>query len=338
MHLDYSGGAASWNTRAVSLERIPGDLRELPQRNMVRFDGKVVVITGAGRGLGRADALLFAHRGAHVVINDSGVGPDGLLQDACPAQVVAEEIRSAGGSAVADFHSVVDAADQIVATALREFGRLDVLINNAGIVGGGPFNEIPSSEFDALLDVHLSGTISMARASWKHLAASGCGRIINISSQAMFGAPYASAYSTAKSALYGLTRSLAGEGRALGIHVNAVMPSAWTRLTALIPDKGLRQLLKVQFPPAAVAPFIAWLAHAETRVSGETFSVGGGRAGRVVLAEAPGAHVVENTPEAWAGQAASVMSLDELSTPLSMLEELALQTAALGLPFDPTGV
>lgn len=296
--------------------------------NELRYDRKTVLVTGAGRGLGREYALLFARRGANVVVNDLGGAEDGRALAERPADAVVAEIVAAGGKAVADRNSVLDGA-AIVDTAIQTFGGLDVVINNAGITGGGWFGDVPAETWDRLVQVHLGGTVAVTRAAWPHLVKSGAGRVVNMSSTASFGAAFASQYSTAKAAIIGFTRSLGDEGRSAGITVNAVMPSAYTRLTAQITNAALTDYLKKYFHAASVASFVGWLAHESTTISGELFSVAGHRAGRVVLAEGVGCQVDQATPEAWAALQDQVMSLDEMATPLSMMDELWWQMGLL---------
>jgi len=293
------------------------------------FSGKVAIVTGAGRGLGREYARMLATRGARVVVNDLGHWPTGMPLDENPAHSVAAEITAAGGVAIANRDDVVHGAAQIVAQALDSFGRLDILINNAGFSGGGMFADIPPADWEHLLSTHLGGTVNVSRAAWPHLVQAGSGRIINMSSAASFGAPFTAHYSTAKSAMIGLTRSLAGEGQMSGITVNAIMPSALTRLTAQIPKESLRAYMDKHLPPSRVAPFVVWLAHESTRINGEIFAVGGGKACRVVLARGPYASVSTDTPEAWAAQAGDVMSIDPLEAPLSMMAQLCLELSAI---------
>jgi NAD(P)-dependent dehydrogenase (short-subunit alcohol dehydrogenase family) len=299
--------------------------------NPLRFDGKVAIVTGAGRGLGREYALLLAARGASVVVNDIAIGPNGDDESgASPARAVVAEIVQVGGRAIASDHSVVDGAARIVADAVAAFERIDILINNAGISGGGLFPDIDAAQWRRLLDIHLGGTVAMCREAWPHLRASGAGRIVNMSSSASMGAQYTAHYSTAKAALIGLTRTLAIEGEALGITANAVMPSAYTRLTAQVPNEPLRHFLEERFPASRVAPFVAWLAHEGTKVTGETFTVGAGRAARVAFIVGEGGRVGEDSPEAWAAVADQVMSLDNASTPASMMQELCFSLRCLG--------
>ncbi len=294
----------------------------------LRFDGQVAIVTGAGRGLGREYALMLAARGARVVVNDFACRPDGAPGGANPADEVVRAIEQAGGTAVAAPYSVTDQAAAIVDTAISTYGQLDILVNNAGISGGGWFAEIPPADWQRMIDTHLDGTVAVTRAAWPHLARGGQGRIVNSSSNASFGAPFTSHYSTAKSAMIGFTRSLAMEGAASNIAVNAIMPAAYTRLTAQIPDPVLRDYLAAHFQPERVAAFVVWLLTSD--INGEVFSVGAGRAARVVLAEGPAALAAEDTPEAWDAVAGQVMALDGLRTPLSLIDELCEHLTDLG--------
>ena len=199
----------------------------------LRFDGRVAIVTGAGGqdpSLGRSHATLLAERGAKVVVNDLGVGPDGRgVMRANAAQVV-DQILAAGGEAIADQHSVADedGAHSVVATALDTWGRLDILVNNAGVCFMAHFDEISSADIRKIIDVHLMGTLWMCRAAWPHMRAAGYGRIVNTTSGAMFGIENLSIYGAAKSGIFGLTRGLAVEGAESGIKVNALGPAANT--------------------------------------------------------------------------------------------------------------
>ena len=295
----------------------------------IRFDGLVAIVTGAGRGLGRQYALMLAARGAKVVVNDFACNPDGSPAAENPADDVVREIEQAGGTAVAAKFSVTDGAEAIVQTAISQFGQLDILVNNAGISGGGWFAEIAPADWQRMIDTHLDGTVRMSRAAWPHLVKSGQGRIINSSSNASFGAPFTSHYSAAKSSMIGLTRSQSLEGAMNGaITVNAVMPAAYTRLTAQIPDPVLHDYLAAHFPPDSVAAFVVWLL--STSITGEIFSVGAKRAARVVLAEGPAAIAANDTPEAWASLEQQVMALEPMRAPLSLMDELCEHLTDLG--------
>jgi len=280
--------------------------------NDMRFDNQVVIVTGAGRGIGRGHALLLAQRGASVVVNDAGVGPDGLGKSSGPADDVVAEIRASGGQAAACAASVASPAGAaaIVASAIENFGRLDAVINNAGIYVGQPIDAFDVDTFRRHLDVHVLGAALVVRAAWPHLAANR-GRIVNTMSASIFGMTPYSAYISAKGAVLGLTRALAVEGRPDGIKVNCIAPAAATRLMfEAMPDlpgdvgAHLRQLL----PPEAIAPVAAYLAHADCALSGECLAVGGGRVTRYILGETPGITRPELTPEIVRDELAVIMA------------------------------
>lgn len=297
----------------------------------LRFDDRVAIVTGGGRGLGRAYSRLLAARGCQVLVNDPGVATHGVATAETAADDTAEEIRSDGGIAVADRNSVIgDGAAVIVEHALDEFGRVDIVVNNAGITGGGPFDEMPAEYFDLLVDTHYGGAVRVSRAAWPHLKASGAGRVVSMSSASVFGTPFTSPYVSSKAGIFGLTRALAAEGRYCGINANSVMPSAFTRMTAQLPDDdGFRTFLETYFPPDKVAPFVAFLAHESTTITGETFSVGADRAARVFLAECPGV-IGDGTPESYAAQADALLSVEGWEIPSDMMDEVRYQTDHLG--------
>jgi NAD(P)-dependent dehydrogenase (short-subunit alcohol dehydrogenase family) len=247
----------------------------------LRFDGRVAVVTGAGRGLGRAYALLLAERGARVVVNDLGGSVDGSGRDEGPASSVAGEIAAAGGEAAADTNdiSVEDGARALVHTALERFGRLDVVVNNAGIMQWARFPEVDAETLDAHLAVHVGGSFHTARAAWPHLVQQGYGRIVMTTSTGMLGLPNNTAYATAKGGIVGLARSLATAGATHGITVNCIAPAATTRMAG---DAG------PQMPAELVAPMVAYLAHEECPVTGEIYTAGAGRFARLFIASTPG--------------------------------------------------
>lgn len=267
----------------------------------MRFDDKVVIVTGAGRGIGRGHALLLAARGASVVVNDAGGNADGTGVSSSPAEDVVAEILALGGKAVANTQSITTeaGANSIVADAIANFGRIDAVINNAGIYVGQPIDAFDIDTFRRHLEVHVLGAALVVRAAWPHLTKTQ-GRIVNTMSASIFGmAPY-SAYISAKGGVLGLTKALAVEGRPAGIKVNCIAPAAATRMmfTAMpdLPDEvadHFRQLM----PPEAIAPVAAFLAHTDCSLSGECLAVGGGRVTRYILGETPGITRPKLTPE-----------------------------------------
>lgn len=255
----------------------------------IRFDDKVVVVTGAGRNLGREYALEFAARGASVVVNDLGVGisdSDGRAEapTSNPADDVVREILAIGGTAVANRDSIatVDGGRAIVACALDTFGRVDVVVNNAGQVRMAPFEDFPEESIDALIDTQLRGTLNVSRPAWKWMRANGGGRIVNVSSGAAFGGvPNGAVYAMAKMGVIGLTRGMASEGAPLGIHVNVVVPYAKTRPGTAFGPIPWSDALGEWLSPRLVAPLVVCLAHHNCSLNGETISVGAGWAGGV---------------------------------------------------------
>jgi NAD(P)-dependent dehydrogenase (short-subunit alcohol dehydrogenase family) len=202
--------------------------------NELRFDDRVAIVTGAGRGIGRVHARLLAAKGARVVVADLGGEIDGRGSSTAPADAVVGEIRANGGEAVACYGSVADEADvaSIVETALDAFGRLDVVVNNAGIHDPAPFEALSVAQFRRMFDVHFFGTMMVTHAAWPHFVRAGYGRVVNTTSEAMLGGiPHLSSYGAAKGAVFGLTRNLATEGAAHGIRVNALAPRAHTRMS-----------------------------------------------------------------------------------------------------------
>jgi NAD(P)-dependent dehydrogenase (short-subunit alcohol dehydrogenase family) len=261
----------------------------------LRFDGRVVIVTGAARGLGREHALLLAQRGAAVVANDLGGEADGRGADPGPAEDLAREIRQHGGRAVANVASVAtpEGAASIVETALTSFGRLDAVINNAGIHRTCRFEETPLDDFHAMLEVHYLGTLHVTRAAWPYFAKSGYGRIVNTTSSAILGQALYSAYCGAKGAIWALTRSLAVEGAEHGIRANALAPGGATRLAAgpsmseSFGEEVQRRVFEFMHPRLA-APAAAFLAHEACSLSGELVMAAGGRVTRLFIGETEG--------------------------------------------------
>jgi NAD(P)-dependent dehydrogenase (short-subunit alcohol dehydrogenase family) len=250
------------------------------------FDGKVAIVTGAGGGLGREHSLLLASRGALVVVNDVGGAVDGTGGDAGPAQQVVDEIKTKGGEAVADTNSVAtpEGGQAIVQRALDAFGRIDIVVNNAGILRDKSFHNLTPDLVDPVIDVHLRGAFYVTQPAWVHMREQQYGRVIVTASSAGILGNFGQAnYGAAKMGLVGLAHVLAQEGDRFNIKANAVAPIAGTRMTREIFGE-----LSDKLDPALVSPVVAWLAHEDCPVSGHTYSVGGGRVARVFVGQGPG--------------------------------------------------
>jgi NAD(P)-dependent dehydrogenase (short-subunit alcohol dehydrogenase family) len=295
---------------------------------MGHFDGQVAVVTGAGGGLGREYALLLAAQGAKVVVNDYGGNTTGTPGTPAMAEAVASEILEAGGVAVADGHDVATEGADVITTALEAFGAVHVVINNAGIAGGGTFDAISPNDFDRMLAIHLGGTLAVSRAAWPVFRSQDYGRIVNTSSASVFGLPGTSAYITAKAAVFGLTRALGHDGRGIGVKVNAVMPSAFSRLTSRSPELG--PVMSAGFPAKRAAPFVCALATRSVVCTGETFVVGGGRAARVVLGTVPGLREISSIDDCLA-RFDEALSLDGLYVPEDAIHEVLYECQEIGL-------
>ena len=275
----------------------------------LRFDNRVAVITGAGRGLGRAYALLLASRGAKVVVNDPGAGIKGEALDAHPADQVVREIEAAGGDAVACTESVAtpEGGKAIIDAALDRYGRIDVLIHNAGIVRGALLKEMTQDEFDSVLDVHLHGAFHVARPAFQRMCAAGYGRIVLTSSiNGLYGNNRQANYSTAKAGLIGLSNVIAIEGAAEGVKSNIIIPAAVTRMA-----DGLDTSAYPPMEPELVAPAVAWLAHESCSITGEMLIALAGRIARAFAAETRGVYRSAWTVEQVAEQIDAIRSTDD---------------------------
>jgi NAD(P)-dependent dehydrogenase (short-subunit alcohol dehydrogenase family) len=246
------------------------------------FEGRVAVVTGAGRGIGRAHALLLADRGARVVVNDLGSSMAGSGADAEPAASVTAEIVAAGGDAIADTSDVATTTggQALVNAAVERFGRVDILVNNAGIIRWAGFPEADADNLERHLAVHVFGSFNTTRAAWPHMIEQGYGRVVMTTSAGLFGLPNNLSYATAKGAVIGLTRSLTTAGAVHGIKVNLVAPAAMTRMA------GSADVAHME--PELVAPMVAFLAHEDCPVSGEIYAAGAGRFARIFIAETEG--------------------------------------------------
>jgi NAD(P)-dependent dehydrogenase (short-subunit alcohol dehydrogenase family) len=288
------------------------------------FFGQVAVVTGASRGLGRAYALELARQGCQVVVND-------LPSERAALEAVVDAIEGAGGRAVADLHDIVTDPSAIVAAALERFGAIHIVINNAGVTGGGTIAAMPAVDFDRLLDVNVRGAVGVLRAVWPHFVKQGYGRVVNTASGSVLGLPGCFGYQTSKAALIGLTRSLALDGAPHGIKVNAINPIAYTRMTADIPDPAFRAFLESNFPPESAAPFVVVLASRGVPCSGELFSVGGGMAARVALGYTPGLVLgADNVADQWLARFDEVLATEGLRIAPHAMDEVAYRAQQLG--------
>lgn len=266
----------------------------------VSFDGDVVVITGAGRGIGREHAKLCARLGARVVVNDAGVALDGTQGDNS-ADLVVAEILEAGGNAVASRHSidVPDQAKEVIDLAISEFGDLHAVIHNAGILRDRTFHNLSDDDIERVMAVHLFGAFNVLRPAVLHMREQRYGRIVLTSSASgLLGTFGQSNYGAAKMGLIGLMNVLALEGASRGILVNSLAPSARTRMT-----EELLGPMAEALDPIHVAPLVAFLASRQCSISHEIFAAGGGRYARVFIGVAPG----------WASGRGNVASVDDIA-------------------------
>jgi NAD(P)-dependent dehydrogenase (short-subunit alcohol dehydrogenase family) len=286
------------------------------------YDGKVVIITGAGGGLGRQHALLMASRGALVVINDLGGAVDGSGSDKGAAERVVDEIKALGGEAVADTNSVAtpEGGKGIVQTAVDAFGKVDVVVNNAGILRDKAFGNMEPELLDPVIDVHLKGAFNVTRAAWAIMKEQGYGRIVSTSSAAgIFGNFGQTNYGAAKMGLVGFTRVLAVEGAKYNIKANAIAPLALTRMT-----ENLMGGLGEKLDPGLVSPLVAFLSHEDCPVSGQTFSVGGGRVAHVFIAETQGYHNANLSMEDVRDNWGTITDQSGYAVPNNLAEETAM--------------
>lgn len=275
----------------------------------LRFDDRVAVVTGGGRGLGREYALLLASRGAKVVVNDPGGSLTGDGTDSAPAHSVVDEIVSAGGQAVAVTDSVAtpEGGQAIVDTAVEHFGRVDILIHNAGTVRRGSLKELTYNDFEAVLDVHLRGAFHIVRPAFPLMCEAGYGRVVLTSSiGGLYGNHEVANYAAAKAGILGLCNVVALEGAADGVLCNAIVPGAVTRMAEGLDTSA--------YPPMGadlVAPAVGWLAHESCSVTGEFFVAIAGRIARAVVAESPGVYQPSWTVEQVGEQIDAIRDLSE---------------------------
>lgn len=296
----------------------------------IRFDDKVVIVTGAGAGLGRAHALLFGARGAKVVVNDLGGSAFGQGADKAAADVVCDEIKAMGGEAVPNYDSVEN-GESIVKTALDKFGRIDIVVNNAGILRDVSFHKMSDEDWNLIFTVHVQGTYAVTKAAWPYLRDQQYGRVIMTTSAAgLYGNFGQANYSAAKMAIAGLGQTLAIEGQKRNVLVNIIAPIAGSRLTETVLPKEICDQLK----PEYVSPVIAYLCSEENVTTGGIYEVGAGTVARVKWFRNNGAAIpikdgvtIEKVAENWAKindmsegqfcdslQQSSVMTMQNLSS------------------------
>ena len=275
------------------------------------FENRVAIVTGAGGGLGYEYAKYLALHGAKVVVNDLGGDPLGMDQniDSSYAVQAANRIKEAGGEAIANKNSVSEwnSAKQIIEQAMDTWGRVDIIINNAGITSPAIFPEIDKDEMEQHHGVHVMGTLNTMRAAWPHMLKQKYGRIVNTASSSAFGFVPQIAYPTMKAGVVGMTNNLALLGKDHNININAIMPAAFTRMTSLLPEGTFRKKLEEEFTPVKLAPVISYLCHEKCDVNGEIFSVGGGKFYRVVFAASESMEV-DDTMESVANTMGTVMN------------------------------
>ena len=287
------------------------------------FDGKVAIITGAGGGLGRQHALLLASRGALVVVNDLGGALDGSGSDKGAAQKVVDEIVALGGVAVADTNSVStpEGGAAIVKSAVDAYGRVDIVINNAGILRDKSFHNLTPDLMNPVFDVHLKGAFYVTQPAFVLMREQGYGRIISTSSAAgVFGNFGQANYGAAKMGLVGFMRVLAVEGAKYNIKANAIAPLALTRMTESLFSGAMAEKLQ----PELISPIVAFLAHEDCPVSGEVYSVGGGRVARVFIGETPGYFNANLTMEDVRNNFEQIRNEDGYIVPANISEETAM--------------
>jgi NAD(P)-dependent dehydrogenase (short-subunit alcohol dehydrogenase family) len=303
----------------------------------VELEGRVAIVTGAGGGLGRSHALSLAARGAKVVVNDLGGSRDGSGAGSEMADAVVAEIVAGGGEAVANYDSVAtpEGGRAVVQSALDAFGRIDIVVNNAGILRDVSFQKLEPAALDLVLKVHLYGGFNVAHAAWTPMKDQGYGRIISTSSgSGLYGNFGQSNYAAAKLGLVGLTRTLAIEGAKYGITANAIAPIAHSRMTEDIMPAAMLERLQ----PEHVSPLVVFLASETCKDTGHIYSVGGGYIARVAIVEGPGtAFEGVPTPDDIADRWADINRLplaDGVGEFANMFEQTGRIVSALGITFE----
>lgn len=289
------------------------------------MEGRVAVVSGAGRGLGRAYALLLAARGASVVVNDLGTDVGGEGSDVSIVQSTVDEILARGGKAVANAADVSspEGAQSATDLAINAYGRLDAVINNAGIVGNKSFAETTLADFEHYWRVHVGGHINLTKSAWPIMSKQNYGRVVLTGSTGgLYGLRGQTPYAAAKGALQGLARVLALEGADHGILVNVVVPAGFSRMheaAGLAPEQ--LAWAKAMQPPELVAPVVLWLSSDACQVTGQTFLAWGGRVARLAMGTGRGLIDRDLTPEKILEQIDVVSSLADFYEPRDVLDE-----------------
>ena len=291
----------------------------------IDFTGRTAVVTGAGAGLGRSHAMFLASRGARVVVNDLGGSLDGHGDSRDPAREVVDEIRAAGGEAVPDFNSVAEreSAERIIETARSNYGGIDILICNAGILRDRTFINLPPQDFDTVMNVHLMGTVHTARAAFPLMRERGHGRMVFTTSVAgLFGNFGQTNYAAAKLGVVGFMNALKLEGSKYGVLVNTIAPLADTRMagpSGIFPDE-VKHLLR----PELVTAMVAYLCSDACRATGRVFAAGGGYYSMVEMVEGAGIRLDPRDdilPENIAANLDRIMDMSEAETFFNATEE-----------------
>ena len=284
----------------------------------ISLEGKVAVVTGAGRGLGRAYVELLAERGARVVVNDLGTDVSGFGKDSTIAQQVADLIRTRGGEAIAEDSDVStpEGGSALIARTIEHFGRIDILVNNAGICGSQLFEDATLDDFDRYWRVHLGGPVNTVKAAWPYMVAQRYGKIVLVTSYVgLFGSRGQATYAAAKCAVVGLMRILAMEGAEHGILVNTISPVGYTRMHPAAGSHVSEADGKAATPVEAVAPAIVWLASDGCSDTNSIYHVEAGAIQRIAMVMGPGFYDPHLTPESIAENYAKVESIQGFSEP-----------------------
>src|SRR5215467_8666538 len=315
-HPNHFGKQAAFHVGGPVFNTLSEEDSEMTER--ISLEGKAAGVTGAGRGLVRAYVELIAERGARVVVNDLGTDVSGFGKDSTLAEQVADLIRSRGGEAIANDSDVSspEGARDLIATTIKHLGRIDLLVNNAGICGSQLFEDTTLEDFDHYSRVHLGGPVNTVKAAWPHMVAQRHGKIILTTSVVgLFGMRGQATYAAAKSAVVGLMRVLAIEGAEHGILVNTVSPVGYMRRHPAAGSRGSEADRKAAVPVEAVAPAIVWLASDGCSETSRIYNVEAGAIQRIAIVMGPGFYDPHLTPESIAGNYAKVESVEGFSEP-----------------------